>query len=192
MSIGRISGAMLFSDLDRQGTDLQFTTNSETLVYLDFTDFRLGVNTDSPTHTLTVHGNVRIGNLVAYNETITTLSDNGNIELTGNGNGYVIVGNTIGKHAWFRGNVTAEYFIGNIVGNIKASGKFGNVLTSDGNGSSIWRSQYLAQSAPPKKKDRCAGDIWIDTYDPENITMYMWVVEPDGNSYFYDFLPPKY
>jgi hypothetical protein len=72
MAIGRISGALLFSDLDRQGSDLAFTTNGRPLTYLDFTDFRFGVNTNSLVDTFTVNGTANIsgitrsyGNLVA-------------------------------------------------------------------------------------------------------------------------------
>lgn len=62
MAIGRVPGAALLSDLDRQGLDLQFTTNSQTLVYLDFANFRLGVNTLAPTQALDVTGSIIINN----------------------------------------------------------------------------------------------------------------------------------
>jgi hypothetical protein len=39
MAIGRVAGPMLLSELDRQGIDLNFTTNSNTLAYLDFSNF---------------------------------------------------------------------------------------------------------------------------------------------------------
>jgi len=72
MAIGRISGALLFSDLDRQSSDLAFTTNGRPLTYMDFTNFRFGVNTNSLVDTFTVNGTANIsgitrsyGNLVA-------------------------------------------------------------------------------------------------------------------------------
>lgn len=65
MAIGRVPGAALLPELDRQGIDLQFTTNSQTLAYLDFANYRLGINTVTPVQALEVNGNVQIssGNL---------------------------------------------------------------------------------------------------------------------------------
>lgn len=66
MAVSRILGASLQPELDRQGLDLYFTTNSSTLVYMDFANFRLGVNTNVPQQELHVVGNVLIssGNLL--------------------------------------------------------------------------------------------------------------------------------
>ena len=72
MAIGRVAGPMLLSTLDRQGIDLNFTTNSNSLVYLDFSNFKMGVNTAALTETLTVNGNISGGNLVFTNNTIST------------------------------------------------------------------------------------------------------------------------
>ena len=60
MAISRVPGYSLLSDLDRQGVDLQFTTNSLPLAYLDFTNYRLGVNTGAPQQTLEVVGNILV------------------------------------------------------------------------------------------------------------------------------------
>jgi hypothetical protein len=62
MAISRILGASLVSDLDRQGVDLQFSTSGNTLVYMDFVDFRLGVNETNPSEALHVNGNLLIAN----------------------------------------------------------------------------------------------------------------------------------
>ena len=51
MAIGRISGQMLKSNLERSGTDLTFETN---LLALDVTNSRVGVGTASPSTTLHV------------------------------------------------------------------------------------------------------------------------------------------
>ena len=63
MAIGRISGALLFSDLDRQSTDLAFTTNGKPLTYMDFTNFRFGVNTNSVVDTFTVTGTANVSGI---------------------------------------------------------------------------------------------------------------------------------
>ena len=58
MAIGRVPGAALLGNLDRQGLDLSFTTDSATLLQLDFTNYRLGINTATPQYPLDVVGNV--------------------------------------------------------------------------------------------------------------------------------------
>ena len=62
MAISRVPGAALLSDLDRQGVDLQFTTSSSALVYMDFANFRLGINESAPSQPLTVNGNILVAN----------------------------------------------------------------------------------------------------------------------------------
>jgi len=62
MAISRVPGFSLLSNLDRQGVDLQFTTDSNALVYMDFTNFRFGVNTTVPQQALEVNGNVLVAN----------------------------------------------------------------------------------------------------------------------------------
>jgi len=62
MAIARIPGYALESNLDRQGTDLQFSTTGNTLVYMDFANFYVGVNTTTPSESLNVNGNLLISN----------------------------------------------------------------------------------------------------------------------------------
>lgn len=59
MAIGRISGPMLTRNLERQGQDLSVDGN---LVYFDVTNRRVGVNTDVPTSTVDIRGNLFAGN----------------------------------------------------------------------------------------------------------------------------------
>jgi len=66
MAISRVPGFSLLQDLDRQGTDLQFTTLGNTLVYMDFSNFYVGINTTTPSQALTVNGNVLVANGHAY------------------------------------------------------------------------------------------------------------------------------
>jgi len=124
MAIGRISGALLFSDLDRQGTDLSFTTNGQPLTHMDFTNFRLGVNTNSLVDTFTVQGTANVsgiakvyGNLIAasgvesYDGTTGALNVIGGAGITGN---------------LYAGNLFAYNFNGNI-SNVNGSSIFGNI-----------------------------------------------------------------
>lgn len=124
MAIGRISGALLFSDLDRQGTDLAFTTNGKPLTYMDFTNFKFGVNTNSLVDTFTVTGTANVsgvtktfGNLVAASGTAASSVTTGALVVVG---GVGVSGNL---HA---GNLFANNFSGNI-SNVNGSSIFGNI-----------------------------------------------------------------
>ena len=73
MAIGRVAGPMLLSELDRQGIDLTFTTNSNQLVALDFTSFRMALKGGSGTsHVFDVNGNAAIANVVLENGAVIT------------------------------------------------------------------------------------------------------------------------
>ena len=124
MAIGRISGALLFSDLDRQSTDLAFTTNGQPLTYMDFTNFRFGVNTNSLVDTFTVTGTANVsgvakvfGNLVAASGTTSSSVDTGALIVVG---GVGVSGNL------YAGNLFATNFNGNIT-NTGGSSIFGNI-----------------------------------------------------------------
>jgi hypothetical protein len=69
MAIGKISGVMLKDNLERQGVNLSFDGN---LAYLDVTNRRLGVGTDSPQYGLDVPANVRVANLTILGNAITS------------------------------------------------------------------------------------------------------------------------
>jgi hypothetical protein len=138
VAIGRISGALLFSDLDRQSVDLAFTTNGKPLTYMDFTNFRFGVNTNSVVDTFTVTGTANVsgvsktfGNLVAASGTAALNTTTGALVVIG---GVGISGNL---HA---GNLFANNFTGNITntgdstfGNIAvtSTGVFGSINTAN-------------------------------------------------------------
>jgi hypothetical protein len=76
MAIGKISGPMLQTNLERQGVDLAIDTD---VVYFDVTNKRLGVNTGSPSRTLDVNGNASIAEIQITGNTIT--STNGKLNL---------------------------------------------------------------------------------------------------------------
>lgn len=91
MAIGRVAGPMLLPTLDRQGVDLNFVTDpgtgTQTLFYLDFSNFRMGVNTSVTTERLTVEGNISV------NSYIKTSSVNQPLYLLPNGTAQVIISN---------------------------------------------------------------------------------------------------
>ena len=124
MTISRVPGYSLLSNLDRQGIDLEFTTQGNTLVYMDFANFNVGIKTDSPQESLEVLGNVLItqGNLLS------------------SGNGVYNLGsatsqwNTVYANNVSAGNFTSEFITGTILTNaqpnITSVGTLGN-LTVD-------------------------------------------------------------
>lgn len=69
MAIGKISGPMLQTNLERQGVDLAIDTD---VAYFDVTNKRLGVNNSSPSRTLDVTGNALIANIVIAGNTISS------------------------------------------------------------------------------------------------------------------------
>lgn len=80
MAISRVSGNLLQDNLER-GSNLSIQTD---LVYVDIFNDRVGINTASTTHTLTVNGNSNIsGNLYAGN-VITGIVDANSAAVSGN------------------------------------------------------------------------------------------------------------
>lgn len=119
MAIGRISGALLFSDLDRQSTDLAFTTNGKPLAYMDFTNFRFGVNTNVLIDTFTVTGTANVSGVVKTFGNLVAASGTAATSIT---SGALVVAGGVG----ISGNVYAN---GNIV---LATGTQSNVIIGDG------------------------------------------------------------
>lgn len=66
MAIGRISGSMLFSNLERQGYDLAFDGN---LIYLDVNQRYVGINNSTPEHELDVRGVAQVTTLTIKSST---------------------------------------------------------------------------------------------------------------------------
>ena len=138
MAIGRISGALLFSDLDRQSTDLAFTTNGKPLTYMDFTNFRFGVNTNSLVDTFTVTGTANVsgvakihGNLVLASGVTSTNTTTGALVIIGGVgvNGNLHAGNLFATN--FTGNISTsgDSIFGNIA--VTYTGTFGSINTSN-------------------------------------------------------------
>jgi hypothetical protein len=93
MAIGKITGQMLNSNLERAGNNLAIDAN---LVYFDVNNRRVGISNTNPAYAFDLNGNAHLGNLYILGNTIT--SDTGkiglgtvaNVILTG-GNAYDIV-----------------------------------------------------------------------------------------------------
>ena len=100
MAIGRVPGAALLPNLDRQGLDLQFTTSGNTLVYMDFANFYVGINEEIPTAPLTVRGDI-----LAVDGNLYT-SANLTYNIGSNSNWW----NEIYVDHIYSGNINATYF----------------------------------------------------------------------------------
>jgi hypothetical protein len=111
MAIGRVAGPMLLQELDRQGIDLTFTTNSFELVTLDFTNFLMSLRGGSGgPYVFNVGGNAAIGNVVLdAGALITTQGLNQNLTLNANGVANVTVINA---------NVISGRVDGTVIGGI--------------------------------------------------------------------------
>jgi len=136
MAIGRITGPMLFSNLDRQGVNLAIDAN---LVYADVTNRRVGISSSNPQYTLDVNGNAHIGNLYILGNTInsdtgitfvsnltatntkilsTTISSNSTTGALTVAGGAGIAGNlnvggnlTVGSNFSLTGNIAVDWFV---------------------------------------------------------------------------------
>jgi PKD repeat protein len=109
MSIGRISGALLYNNLERQGVDLRFEGN---LIYLDVNqqqtdnDGRVGIKTDSPQYDFDVNGEARFGNIVVSSDSVLSLTGKidlgteANLTIGGGTSGYVLSTDGSGTLSW--------------------------------------------------------------------------------------------
>jgi hypothetical protein len=89
MAIGRITGPMLFSNLDRQGVDLAFDSN---LIYLSVSNRYVGISNQNPRYPLDSPGNARIANIFILGNSIS--SNTGKINF-GNVSNIVITGGAV-------------------------------------------------------------------------------------------------
>ena len=132
MAVGRISGPLLAQNLQRNGIDLAFETS---LLYLDVTNNRIGINKSSPQYTLDVNGTSNLQNLI-----VTGNSKLGNLSITSSSTGTVIA-NTL-SNLIIQAPVDSQVLIQNdtlITGNLHATGnitangsvQIGNMTGSD-------------------------------------------------------------
>jgi len=103
MAIGKISGAMLYPNLVRQGIDLAFESN---LLYLDVNNHRVGVINSSPAYALDSSGNVKIANIVvegssfSSNTGVMSFGSNANVSITSGTSGQYLQTDGSGNLSW--------------------------------------------------------------------------------------------
>lgn len=97
MAIGRISGAMLKSNLERLGTDLSVDTD---LLYIDVTNDRVGINTASPTQSLQVDNVTINASQIRSVSGPLDLGPPSGITISGGTNNYVLATDGAGTLSW--------------------------------------------------------------------------------------------
>lgn len=103
MAIGRISGPMLFNNLERQGVDLAFQSN---LLYLDVNNLRVGVQNASPNYVLDTPGNVKLANIIIQGSALSSntgvmfFGSNANISVNGGLANHVLATDGSGNLRW--------------------------------------------------------------------------------------------
>jgi|LauGreDrversion4_2_1035121.scaffolds.fasta_scaffold00453_4 hypothetical protein len=166
MALGRVSGLMLKSNLERQGVDLAFETD---LLYLDVINSRIGVKTSSPAVELDVSGDLAVsgtatittelvaGNLSFAGNTLSSIDANGNIYITPDGTGKVIIGTTSDA-----GNYMLQ-----VEGSIRATGDIianGNITLGNADTDSITVVADFTSDLIPNEDDTYAlgkdGQRW--------------------------------
>jgi hypothetical protein len=150
MAIGRISGPMLFSNLERQGIDLAFEGN---LIYLDVTNSNVGINTSTPNADLQVVGTTQLSNIHIRGNAISSttgkvdLGTNANVILRGGSDGYLLSTDGQGNLSWATLSSIATQF-GNITLNensIEIVELNGNLnLVANGTGSVVTQNNFYA------------------------------------------------
>ena len=172
MAIGKISGLMLQSNLERQGVPLSFEGN---LLYIDVNALKIGIKNTSPEYELdvtgtvransyigvstTLSGNITAGNVVvsgaviAGNTTVSSIDANGSVTgITGSFTGNVVSGNLYSGSSTISGPSTVNSLIVNtaatVGGNLSVTGNTsltGNLIVSDA-------KFYIVDDIDPTKK----------------------------------------
>ncbi len=120
MAIGRISGPMLFSNLERQGVDLAFESN---LLYLDVNNRRVGVINTSPQYTLDSSGNVKLANIIiegsafSSNSGVMYFGSNANVNISGGESGFLLSTDGLGNLIWANVSTLSANIATTLLGN---------------------------------------------------------------------------
>lgn len=152
--IGRISGGMLSTYLDRQGSPLHFVSGTRPVLTLDSSNYSISVNSNVATETVTITGNLSTTNVLINGNTISAKNNDtlyltgkkhlgivSNVKLAGGQLNDVLYTNTSGDLFW--GNLSTlldgQQFLGNLAifdNTITAINSNGNVdIHGQGSGS---------------------------------------------------------
>ena len=159
MAIGRISGPMLFNNLERQGVDLAFQSN---LLYLDVNNLRVGIINASPQYALDSSGNAKLANIIIQGNTISSntgvvnFGSNSTITISGGSNKSILSTDGSGNLRWsslseLSSTVESLYVENFSTGNAVISGGYisslSNITATTGNVSSWYATTLNSSSA---------------------------------------------
>ena len=194
MAIGRISGPLLAANLFRNDRDIAFYNNSSSedpVLYLDITDTRVGIKTNTPQYSLDVKGTINgdvlriiettagtgrgtIGKIYISTNTISSLVGPINIQPSGNDDINLLSNVLVDGSLHATGNITADGDIA--LGNVPTDRlRFNAEIDSDiipaidntyniGSSTSTWSAGYF-QDLVASKISSTAGSININPAD---------------------------
>jgi hypothetical protein len=120
MAIGRITGPMLFSNLERQGVNLAIEAN---LLYVDVNNFRVGVINSSPQYAFDTPGNVKLANVIVQGSTFSSntgimyFGSNANVNIAGGSSGFLLSTDGAGNLTWINASSLAANIATTLLGN---------------------------------------------------------------------------
>jgi hypothetical protein len=180
--LGRIGGKLLNANLNRNGVDLTIRNGAldEDILYLDVSNLRVGVNTESPAQDLDVNGKILIrdsltasgttatlGNIVV-NSTNTISSTVGPIEISPTGpDAYIEVGDLLAANVRFKdNNITVTDTDGNL--NLDS---YGTGLIKTFNNTNISGDLEVSQNIRSQNNVTLAGQFIIGDSPIDTVTI---------------------
>ena len=154
MAVGRISGQLLTSTLERDGIDLTFTNNGNDMLHFDMQNDRLGVKKTNPSYEFDINGTVQSTTIRSGEAVIDNVTINDNI-----------ISTTVGNLE-FTPATTFDRVIVN--GDMEVTGA---VTTATG-------SVILVQNTPPT--GAVNGSIWMNS---DNGRFYVYIVDVDSSQW---------
>ena len=148
MAIGRISGPMLLSNLERQGVDLAIDSN---VAYFNVTSRYVGINNQNPQYTLDVTGNAHLANLFILGNSISSttgkvnLGNNSNVVITGGSPNYILYTDGTGNLNW--GNLVTVAGLENFTANSIPLGTPGDSSLTANAGYTGWNTATTVTNA---------------------------------------------
>lgn len=184
MALGRISGQLLTSTLERDGIDLTITNNNDSILHFDMQNNRVGIKETNPTTELDVNGT--LSSTAITTNTIT--ASIGNLTLSpATGTDKIVLNGNVDISGSLTASLTLED-VNNI--DFTQAGTSGLVLTSDGDSTYSFQTLTIpggltnSDTSPIDPND---GDMWLDTTSGKT---YVYVVDADSGQWIQPSLTP--
>ena len=157
MAINRIAGQTLQSELLRDGENIAFqdTAVDTPVLQIDIGNSRIGVNTDTPTVALDVHGNI-LSNNISTGNVVSSNVIVGNILIPASGNinaGNVNIANLAAPVA--NADAATKLYVDTVAGNVSAN-VVGNVIQMGTNSQGAYVSNAVTLTSSTYVSDGIA------------------------------------